>query len=483
VAITADVQPETLSVEPGESVACEIRLRNEGPGAVQLRVSVTGPASPYSWVAPDRVSLGSMSEEVVRVGFRVPRASTPAAGSLAYEVAATPAGLTAPAATAAGVVEVRPFIVLSAALSPPPSVDGGNDPSQHALTLGNRGNAPASTVLRSEADEGDLDVRVDPSRVLVAPGATAHATVQVRAKRRPLVGKGRTHAFRVVAEPDVGTPAEARGVFHQKPVVGGRTALVVALLTVVGLVAGLAVATSGGTSTRPAQRNPPAGGAALDSCPAKGHADVYGVRNLEPREIANLPDTYTFLRVMSDGCTPFRFNPCEPIHYVQNAAAAPPLVADNVREAFRRLSRATGIAVVDDGLTDETTRDGPYVPERYGSRWAPILIVWEHFPAEQTTGRSQILGNTAIMREQDVNVSARLRFNVDAYNDEFTHGPIEAGFGPPAGSGTGAIGRENITWGRIVLHELAHVMGLGHTRDQGSLMYPDAAQQTSRPAD
>jgi hypothetical protein len=169
------------------------------------------------------------------------------------------------------------------------------------------------------------------------------------------------------------------------------------------------------------------------------------------------------------------------VHYIQNGAAAPQFVMENVREAFRRLSQETGITFVDDGLTDENARRGPYVPERYPGRWAPILIVWEHFPAEQTSGQQQILGNTVPYRIDNVTVSARLRFNVDAYNDEATKAPIQDGFGPPANSGTGPIGRNNITWGRIILHELAHVVGLGHTREEASLMYPDAAQQTTRP--
>ena len=219
----------------------------------------------------------------------------------------------------------------------------------------------------------------------------------------------------------------------------------------------------------------------LDACPADGHVDTLGIRSLLPTEISKLPITYTFLHVEPDGCTPSRFNPCEPVHYIQNAAAAPPFVVENVREAFRRLSEATGITFVDDGLTDENARRGPYVPERYPGRWAPILFVWEHFPPEQTSGESQILGNTVPYRENEVVVSARLRFNVDAYNDETTKTPIPDGFGPPAGSGTGPIGRNNIMWGRIILHELAHVAGLGHTREEGSLMYPDAAQQTIRP--
>ena len=217
------------------------------------------------------------------------------------------------------------------------------------------------------------------------------------------------------------------------------------------------------------------------ACPAEGHVDTLGVRGLLPNEIASLPITYTFLHVAPDGCTPARFNPCEPVHYIQNGAAAPRFVVENVREAFKRLAQATGIDFVDDGLTDENARRGPYVPERYPGRWAPILVVWEHFPAEQTSGQSQILGNTVPMRVGEVTVSARLRFNVDAYNDESTKAPIRDGFGPPAGPETGPIGRNDITWGRIILHELAHVIGLGHTRDEGSLMYPDAAQQTIRP--
>jgi hypothetical protein len=31
----------------------------------------------------------------------------------------------------------------------------------------------------------------------------------------------------------------------------------------------------------------------------------------------------------------------------------------------------------------------------------------------------------------------------------------------------------------VILHELAHVVGLGHTRDRDQLMYPDMAEQTA----
>lgn len=40
-----------------------------------------------------------------------------------------------------------------------------------------------------------------------------------------------------------------------------------------------------------------------------------------------------------------------------------------------------------------------------------------------------------------------------------------------------------MTWGRVILHELAHIMGLGHTRDHDELMYPDTAEQTAQTTD
>jgi len=82
---------------------------------------------------------------------------------------------------------------------------------------------------------------------------------------------------------------------------------------------------------------------ALAACPAEGHVDTLGVRGLTPNEIANLPITYTFLHVAPDGCSPARFNPCQPVHFIQNGAAAPAFVVENVREAFKRLGQETGI--------------------------------------------------------------------------------------------------------------------------------------------
>ncbi len=93
----------------------------------------------------------------------------------------------------------------------------------------------------------------------------------------------------------------------------------------------------------------------------------------------------------------------------------------------------------------------------------------------------EVVGSGFPYRVADVLVSGVLTLNSDAVSDRAKNTPLPGGFG--AAPGFGAIGAEGVTWGRVILHELAHVVGLGHTRDRDQLMYPDTAQQTSHTTD
>ena len=225
----------------------------------------------------------------------------------------------------------------------------------------------------------------------------------------------------------------------------------------------------------------PVGGpadSAAPACPAEGHIDTHA-SGLTPDRIPTLPSSYSFSSVKADGCSPVRFDPCQPVHYVMNAAEAPPTGVADVREAFTRLGTATGITFVDDGTTDEQGRRNP-TDARYPGRWAPILVVWVH----RAPGGAdvQIVGSGFPARVGDVLVSGTLTLNVDAViNTKGT--PVPGGFGSGSATGVGAIGAEGVTWGRVILHELAHVMGLGHTRDRDQLMFPDTAEQTAQTTD
>jgi hypothetical protein len=175
---------------------------------------------------------------------------------------------------------------------------------------------------------------------------------------------------------------------------------------------------------------------------------------------------FTFMATI--GGAPVRWNPCEPIHYVVNLGAAPSGSLQDVQSAVLRLSSATGIAFTYDGLTDEVpTRDRDvFQPDRYGDRWAPVLIGWVD-PRTSTfdfdPGGREAAGVAGPLYPQPgpstVYVSGVVAINVAD--------PNPPGFGFPGAQGP------------VVQHELAHVLGLGHFKAQGELMEPSGGGMTN----
>jgi hypothetical protein len=163
----------------------------------------------------------------------------------------------------------------------------------------------------------------------------------------------------------------------------------------------------------------------------------------------------------TDQGVPTRWNPCEPIPYVVNARLAPPGSIPDVHEAVRRISAATGIAFEYEGLTDEeaTIFREAFQPDRYGRRWAPVLIAWadpddSDVPFED---HDRVAAGVAVpvippTRLEDVYVSGWVALNADD--------PNPPGFGFPGQQGP------------VILHELGHLMGLGHVDTIGELMHP-----------
>lgn len=483
VGVTVSLGNTAPVVVPGESTASDVTVHNDGDAPVTVQLSVSGEAKAFAYVVPTRVTVDPQADATARVGFRLPRASLPAAGPLAFRLEAAPDGSSAPA-VAPGVLTVAPFSTLSTTLEPAEAT--GTGASAHQLSVGNRGNAPVTVALTVAESEG-LDITIEPARVVATAGTTSTAAVEVRPQGRPFTGTGRDLPFTIRATPEVGDPVDTPGRRRVPAVVGTRR-LATSAIAVGAVLMGIvvwAIASSGGDGTTPSAGPGDDGAPApLSDCPARSHLDVRGASGLRPEDIPNLPNSYSFLYVKEDQCTPVRFNPCEPVRYVQNAALAPPTGVADVREGFARLSAVTGITFIDEGFTDEATlRRNPYQPERYGARWAPILITWNQFGSQGPNPEIQSVGFGIGSRVNDVIVSGVLGLNVDAVTNREANTPVQGGFGPEIGTGTGAIGPEGVTWGRIILHELAHVVGLGHTRDKGSIMYPESAEHTSRPSE
>ena len=167
---------------------------------------------------------------------------------------------------------------------------------------------------------------------------------------------------------------------------------------------------------------------------------------------------FTFMA--SHAGAPVRWNPCEAIHYVVNLGAAPPGSLQDVQDAVLRLTDATGISFVYEGLSEEVPvldRDA-YQPERYGDRWAPVLIGW----ADPRTSSFEFVVNG----QEAAGVAGPL--TPDAGADIYVSGVVAINAADPNPPGFASPGAQ----GPVVLHELAHVLGLGHIKAQGELMEP-----------
>jgi hypothetical protein len=164
---------------------------------------------------------------------------------------------------------------------------------------------------------------------------------------------------------------------------------------------------------------------------------------------------FSFLLEATDG-TPLAFDPCRPVHWVVRPDGEPTGGRQLVAAAVAEVSRATGLLFLFDGVTDEApVAERPRrQPERYGDRWAPVLVAWsteaEH---EALAGAGVGSGEASWAHDRGPRlVTGQLVLDrEDLVEPDGTLGPLAAA---------------------TALHELAHVVGLGHVDDPAQLMHP-----------
>lgn len=156
---------------------------------------------------------------------------------------------------------------------------------------------------------------------------------------------------------------------------------------------------------------------------------------------------------------PLTWSPCRAIEYVVNPEGAPEDFTERVADAVAEVSAATGLAFVYAGPTAEvpTIERARYQPERYGDRWAPVLIAF----ADETE-------------------IPRLADNVVGL------GGADASYDPTSELFRAVTGivylditltDELLLWGEpayvsVLRHELGHLVGLDHVDDDEQLMAP-----------
>ena len=199
-------------------------------------------------------------------------------------------------------------------------------------------------------------------------------------------------------------------------------------------------------------------GGEITELPSPGHEEASAPLG-QPPPHAGASDKFSFMRVRPGSATPVAYDPCRPIHLVVNARTAPPKGEVVLNEALDSVRRATGLAIVVDGSTDEAPnpKRPPYQPDRYGDRWAPVLVAWSD-PVESPALAADVAGTGGSLAlavgDDQVYVTGAVTLDGPQIGQILDR----RGGGPQARA--------------VILHELGHLVGLDHVADTTQVMSP-----------
>jgi hypothetical protein len=161
------------------------------------------------------------------------------------------------------------------------------------------------------------------------------------------------------------------------------------------------------------------------------------------------------------GNRPVTFSPCRPIHYVIRTAPSVKQSETLVTQSVSAISSATGLQFIFDGPTTEVPKisRAPYQPERYGDRWAPVLVAWAT-PKEVPNFKGEAVGETSTAVASNNKGDKAIATGQITLDTEALKAMI-------------ALGPMGIAQARaVIVHELGHLLGLAHVDAQSQLMYP-----------
>lgn len=173
------------------------------------------------------------------------------------------------------------------------------------------------------------------------------------------------------------------------------------------------------------------------------------------------PGLFGYTAVQPDGRTPVTYSPCRPIHYVVRQAGAPANGTALIDQAVARVSAATGLRFINDGPTNEPIIQdrAPYQPNRYGDRWAPVLVAWATSSEVPDFG-IDILGEAGSQRLARPGGQFTYVTGTVALDSTKMQQFIDR-FGPNSARS-------------VIEHELGHLVGLAHVSNVSQIMFPRA---------
>lgn len=206
-------------------------------------------------------------------------------------------------------------------------------------------------------------------------------------------------------------------------------------------------------------------GAAVAWHPADQFASVRRTIGLGPERPLPAPTvvreggTYSWAMTQPGSTEPVGWDPCEEIRYRVNPEGEPPGGRKLIDGALRRASAATGLAFADGGETD----DRPFADGvKLFGRPDPVVIGWGAAGEYPELG-GEVAGVGGGVAERGSGgrvryVSGSVVLDVEVFT-------------------AANVAQQPRVMEAIVLHEVAHVVGLGHVSEPLELMYADNTGQ------
>lgn len=194
-----------------------------------------------------------------------------------------------------------------------------------------------------------------------------------------------------------------------------------------------------------------------DSDPVRlAPAGPVGPGLVRPEQVESDAGTYRLGLERTDG-TPVAYSSCRPVRLVHSTDGAPDGADDLLTDAVAEVEEASGLDLEIVGDTDERPRDDrPLRLEEYGDDWAPSLVSWSD-PSESPRLEGDVAGyaGSGYARRGDEVAYVSGSVTLD---------------GPQLGQLL-AYGSDDDARG-VIVHELAHLLGLDHVDDPEELMHP-----------
>lgn len=155
---------------------------------------------------------------------------------------------------------------------------------------------------------------------------------------------------------------------------------------------------------------------------------------------------------------PITYDPCRSVHYVINPSGAPADYLDFIDPAIDKAQSASGLKFVYDGLSRDTWSE-----HTHATKDEPVLLSFPSSLDSKADADAVGLGGSAFLKSTHPGHSHYATGQIALLRSWFRKQSAR---------------HKTAAEQSVVMHELGHVIGLGHVRDRQQVMYPKSHGQT-----